>query len=65
MPTLVRISTTPVKSLQLHHPDEIELELFGAARDRRFYLIREDGRLLAGLHHGPLALVRAELGPGP
>lgn len=65
MPTLVRISTTPVKSLQLHHPDEIELELFGAARDRRFYLIREDGRLLAGLHHGPLALVRAEWDPSP
>jgi uncharacterized protein YcbX len=60
MPTLVRISTTPVKSLLLHHPDEIELEPFGVARDRRFFLIREDGRLLAGLHHGPLALVRAD-----
>jgi uncharacterized protein YcbX len=65
MPTLVRISTTPVKSLLLHHPDEIELEPFGVARDRRFYLIREDGRLLAGLHHGPLALVRADWDPGP
>jgi uncharacterized protein YcbX len=65
MPTLVRISTTPVKSLLLHHPDEIELEPFGVARDRRFYLIREDGRLLAGLHHGPLALVRADWEPEP
>jgi uncharacterized protein len=65
VPTLVRISTTPVKSLLLHHPDEIELEPFGVARDRRFYLIREDGRLLAGLHHGPLALVRADWDPGP
>jgi uncharacterized protein YcbX len=63
VPTLVRISTTPVKSLLLHHPDEIELEPFGVARDRRFYLIREDGRLLAGLHHGPLALVRADWEP--
>jgi uncharacterized protein len=65
VPTLVRISTTPVKSLLLHHPDEIDLEPFGVARDRRFYLIREDGRLLAGLHHGPLALVRADWDPAP
>ena len=65
MPTLARISTTPVKSLLLHHPDELELEHFGVARDRRFYLIREDGRLLAGLHHGPLALVRANWEPEP
>jgi uncharacterized protein YcbX len=63
VPTLVRISTTPVKSLLLHHPDEIELEPFGVACDRRFYLIREDGRLLAGLHHGPLALVHADWEP--
>jgi MOSC domain-containing protein len=63
--SLARISTTPVKSLLLHHPDELELEHFGVARDRRFYLIREDGRLLAGLHHGPLALVRAKWEPEP
>jgi uncharacterized protein YcbX len=63
VPTLARISTSPVKSLLLHHPDELELEHFGVAGDRRFYLIREDGRLLAGLHHGPLALVRADWEP--
>lgn len=60
MPTLARISTTPVKSLMLHHPDELRLDPFGVAADRRFYLIRADGRLLAGVHHGPLALVRAD-----
>jgi uncharacterized protein len=65
VPTVARISTTPVKSLLLHHPEEILLEPFGVATDRRFYLIREDGRLLAGLHHGPLALVRADWEPGP
>jgi uncharacterized protein YcbX len=65
VPTLARISTTPVKSLLLHHPEEILLEPFGVACDRRFYLIREDGRLLAGLHHGPLALVRADWDPDP
>ncbi len=65
MPTVARISTTPVKSLLLHHPNEIALEAYGVATDRRFYLIREDGRLLAGLHHGPLALVRADWEPEP
>lgn len=60
MPTVARLSLTPVKSLLLHHPEEILLEPFGVAADRRFYLIREDGRLLAGVHHGPLALVRAD-----
>jgi uncharacterized protein YcbX len=65
VPTVARLSTTPVKSLLLHHPDEILLEPFGVAADRRFYLIREDGRLLAGLHHGPLALARADWDAGP
>jgi uncharacterized protein YcbX len=65
VPILARISTTPVKSLLLHHPEEIVLEPFGLARDRRFYLVREDGRLLVGLHHGPLALVRADWEPEP
>ena len=65
MPSVARLSTTPVKSLLLHHPEEILLEPFGVATDRRFYLIRDDGRLLAGLHHGPLALVRADWDPGP
>jgi uncharacterized protein YcbX len=60
VPIVVRLSTTPVKSLLLHHPEAIALEPLGVVSDRRFYLIREDGRLLAGLHHGPLALVRAD-----
>jgi len=60
MPIVARLSITPVKSLRLHHPEEIHLEPFGVAADRRFYLVREDGRLLAGIHHGPLALVRAD-----
>lgn len=60
MPSVARLSTTPVKSLLLHHPEEVLLEPFGVASDRRFYLVREDGRLLAGIHHGPLALVRAD-----
>jgi uncharacterized protein len=60
MTTVARLSVTPVKSLALHHPEEVVLERCGVARNRRFYLVREDGRLLAGLHHGPLVEVRAD-----
>jgi hypothetical protein len=60
MTTVARLSVTPVKSLALHHPEEVVLERCGVARNRRFYLVREDGRLLAGVHHGPLVEVRAD-----
>src|SRR5262245_35472501 len=34
--SVARINVTPVKSLRLHHPDEIELVMDGAREDRRF-----------------------------
>jgi uncharacterized protein YcbX len=55
-----RLSVTPVKGLALHHPEETILDEHGVAANRRFYLVREDGRLFSGLHHGPLVRVRAE-----
>jgi uncharacterized protein YcbX len=60
MPTVSRLAITPVKSLTLHFPEEVLLEECGVATNRRFYLIRDDGRLLAGLHHGPLVRVCAD-----
>jgi hypothetical protein len=60
VPTVARLSVTPVKGLALHHPEEILLELFGVAADRRFYLVRENGRLFSGLHHGPLVRIRGD-----
>jgi uncharacterized protein YcbX len=60
VPTVSRLAITPVKSLALHFPDEVLLEGCGVAVNRRFYLVREDGRLLAGLHHGPFVRVRAD-----
>jgi uncharacterized protein YcbX len=60
MRSVARLSVTPVKGLALQHPDEIRLEEHGVASNRRFYLLREDGRLFSGLHHGPLVRVRAE-----
>jgi uncharacterized protein len=58
--TVSRLSVTPVKGLALHHPEETTLDEHGVAANRRFYLVREDGRLFSGLQHGPLVRVRAE-----
>lgn len=60
VPTVSRLSVAPVKSLGLHHPDEVALDECGVAENRRFYLIGDEGRLFAGLHHGPLVQVRAD-----
>lgn len=54
---LARISTTPVKSLGLAHPDLIDLSARGVAEDRRFYLLDADDRLVGGVKHGPLVQV--------
>jgi len=42
---ITRLSTTPVKGLQLHHPDSVRLTADGAAGDRLFYLVDQDGTL--------------------
>lgn len=57
---VARISTTPVKSLGLAHPDLIELSARGVAEDRRFYLLDADDRLVGGVKHGPLVRVAPE-----
>jgi uncharacterized protein YcbX len=43
--SVVHLSTTPIKGLSLHHPSSIELTAHGAAGDRRFYVLDEDGRI--------------------
>ena len=45
---VARINVTPVKSLRLDHPDEIELVAEGAREDRRFLLVDADRRLYNG-----------------
>ena len=45
---IARINVTPVKSLRLDHPDEIELVADGAREDRRFLLVDADRRLYNG-----------------
>jgi uncharacterized protein YcbX len=56
-PRVARINVTPVKSLRLHHPDEIELGPDGARDDRRFLLVDDARRLYNGKRD--TSLVRA------
>ena len=56
-PRVARINVTPVKSLRLHHPEEIELQPDGAREDRRFVLVDDGRRLYNGKRD--TSLVRA------
>ena len=51
------LSYTPVKGLALVHPDELYVSVHGVADNRRFYLIREDGRRYEITRDGRTALV--------
>lgn len=59
--TVARINVTPLKSAALHHPDRVRVEPWGVAGNRRFFLVREDGRLWNGTKQGVLVRLRAEL----
>jgi uncharacterized protein len=61
MLTVSRLSTTPVRSMALQHPDTIELGPNGVADDRRYSLHTEDGRIFDATKHGPLVQIRATL----
>ncbi len=59
MPTLARLSVTPLKGTLVHHPDEVRLTDAGIPGNRLFYLVDERGGLFSGPDHGPLVRVRA------
>jgi uncharacterized protein YcbX len=63
VPTVSRLCVTPVKGLRLLEPSEIDLGSQGVADNRRFFLVRESGRLYSGIDHGPLCLVEADYDP--
>jgi uncharacterized protein YcbX len=63
VPTVTRISITPVKSMRLHHPERARLETFGVLENRRFYVADPIGRLWNNKRFGPLQLIRAEWDP--
>lgn len=64
MPTVARLSISPVKGLKLLHPESIELGLDGLAGNRVFYLVDGDGRMVNGKLAGELVQVEASLDAG-
>ncbi len=60
MPSVSRLSVTPVKGLALTHPDEVTVTPTGVPENRRFFLVDERGKRLDGTRDGPLFGVRAE-----
>ena len=46
MPSVVRISVTPVRTFRLSHPDEVELTGRGVVANRRFMLVDAEGKRL-------------------
>jgi uncharacterized protein YcbX len=61
--TIARFNITPVKSMRLQHPSQIRLERWGVPENRRFYLVRPDGRLFTASAFGPLIAVRPDYDP--
>jgi uncharacterized protein YcbX len=60
---VARINVTPVKSLRLVHPPEIELLPEGAREDRRFVLVDEGRRLYNGKRDTTLVRTHAAWDP--
>src|SRR5918996_3662289 len=57
MPSVSALPYTPVKALALVHPDELYVDVHGVDDNRRFYLIREDGRRYEITRDGRTSLV--------
>jgi uncharacterized protein YcbX len=57
MRTVSRLSIAPVKGMALVHPQEIQLEPFGVAENRRFHIVDEDGRRYGQIRNGTLVRI--------
>jgi MOSC domain-containing protein len=57
---VARLSTAPVKSLGLSHPNRVRLERFGVAENRRFVLVTPDRELIDASRYGALMTVHSE-----
>jgi uncharacterized protein YcbX len=55
--TVSRLSVAPVKGMALLHPQEIRLERFGVAANRRFHVVDEYGRRYGQIRNGTLVRV--------
>jgi MOSC domain-containing protein len=58
--TVSRLSVAPVKGMALVHPDEVSLEPFGVAANRRFFLVDADGRRYGQIRNGTLVRIEPE-----
>lgn len=63
MPTVARFSISPVRSLGLEHPTEIDVTELGVVEDRRFFLTDEMNRLVDRLIVGRLVQIAARTDP--
>jgi uncharacterized protein YcbX len=63
MALIARINVTPVKTLALEHPAEVQLDAMGIPGNRLFYLVDDTGRLFSGTRFGPLQTVRPTYDP--
>ena len=63
MPTLARLSVTPVKGTAVIHPEVATLTASGIPGNRLFYLMNEWGELFSGTEFGPLVQIRADYDP--
>jgi len=57
---IARITVTPVKGTALHHPNEVMLEVYGVAENRRFFLVDQQGALLNNSKVPQLMQVRVD-----
>jgi len=60
VPSVSRISISPVKGLGLVHPEQVQLELSGVLANRRFHIVDADGRRYNQLRKGELVRIKQE-----
>jgi uncharacterized protein YcbX len=60
VPTVSRISISPIKGLALVHPQQVLLERTGVAENRRFHIVDADGRRYNQLRKGELVQIRQD-----
>jgi uncharacterized protein len=64
MPQVARFSISPVRSMGLEHPTEIDVTELGVVEDRRFFLTDDKNRLVDRLIVGPLVQIETHTDPG-
>jgi uncharacterized protein len=60
VPSVSRISISPVKGLGLVHPEQVLLERTGVLENRRFHIVDTDGRRYNQLRNGGLVRIEQE-----